>query len=75
MSVMGWSTEKILGFEQRKTAKMALKFLCFFRNIFKYVQDFSCSSKQFLRSIFFLEGFLFIKIQKIKKGSVHYETM
>ena len=38
MSVMGWLTERILGLEQRKTAKMALKFLCFsgtFLNIFR----------------------------------------
>ena len=47
---------KILGFECPKTAQMVLKFLCFFRNIFKYVQDFSCSSKQFLRTFYFLQG-------------------
>ena len=45
-------------FEWPKAAQMALKFLYFFRNIFKYVQDFSCSSKQFLQT-FFLHGFFF----------------
>ena len=44
----GWPTEKILVFELPKTAQMALKFLCFFRNIFKYVQEFPCLSKHFL---------------------------
>ena len=41
----GLPTEKILGFQWPKTAQMTLKFLCFFREIFEYVQDFSCSSK------------------------------
>ena len=50
----GWVIEKILGFEWPKTAQMALKFLCFFRKIFKYV---SCLLKQFLPTFFFLQGF------------------
>ena len=44
----GWSTKKLLGFEWLKTTQMALKFLCFFRNIFKYVQDLSCLLKEIL---------------------------
>ena len=60
-------TEKILGFEWPKTAQMAFKFFYFFRNIFKYVQDFSCLSKQFFRAFsidgFFKKGF-FIEIQR-----------
>ena len=36
---------------------MAFKILCFFQNIFKYAQDFYCSSKLFLRDFFFLQGF------------------
>ena len=35
----------MLGFEWPRTAQMALEL--FFRNIFTYVQGFSCSSKQF----------------------------
>ena len=62
-----WPTEKILGFEWPKTAQMAFKFFYFFRNIFKYVQDFSCLSKQFFRAFsidgFFKKGF-FIEIQR-----------
>ena len=46
-----------IGFEWPKTAQMAFKFLCFFWNIFKNVQDFPCLSKQFLRTFFFLQGF------------------
>ena len=41
-------TDKILVSEWPKSAQMALKFLCFFRKLFKYVQDFSCLPKQFL---------------------------
>ena len=44
----GWSTKKLLGFEWLKTTQMALKFLCFFRNSFKYVQDLSCLLKEIL---------------------------
>ena len=44
----GWPMEKILGFEWAKTTQMALTFLQFFRNIFKYVQNFPFSSKQIL---------------------------
>ena len=47
----------MLGFEQAKTAQMAFRLLCFFRNIFKYVQDFSRLSKQFLQTFYFLQGF------------------
>ena len=53
----GWPTERILGFEQAKTAQMAFRLLCFFRNIFKYVHDFSRLSKQFLQAFFFLQRF------------------
>ena len=60
----GWGTEKILDFEWPIMASMALKFLVFFQNIFKYFQCFSYSSKQFLRTFFF------IKIQKMKKDLV-----
>ena len=70
-----WPTEKILGFEWLKTTQIAMKFLYFFRKIFKYVQDFSCSSKQLLPNFFFLQGFFLIKIKKIKKDSVQNETM
>ena len=69
----GWPTETNLGFEWPKSGQMALKFFCFFRKIFKYVQDFSCSS--ILANFFSLQEFFFIKIQKIKKGSVQNETM
>ena len=62
--------EKILGFESAEATQMALKFLGFFRNIFKYIQDFSCSSKQFLGTFFFIQGF-FNESRKIKKGSAH----
>ena len=48
----------------RKRLHWISNFLCFFRSSFKYVQDFSCSSKQILRTFFFLQGFFFIKIQK-----------
>ena len=40
-----------------KTAQMAFKFLCVFRNIFEYIQNFSCSSKQFFQNVFFLQEF------------------
>ena len=66
---------KKLGFEWAKRTQLALKFLRFFQNIFKYVQNFSCLSKQFLRILFFLQGYFFIKIQKFKKGSVQNEVM
>ena len=33
----GWPTDKILDFEWPKTAQMTLKFLLFFRDIFKYI--------------------------------------
>ena len=71
----GWPTEKILGFEWSRTTQLAVKFLRFFRNIFKYVHRFSCLLKQFLRILFFLQGYFFIKIQKSKKGSVQNETI
>ena len=57
----GWPMEKILVFEWPQTAEMAFKFLDFSRNIFKIVQDFSCLSKQFLETFFFLESFFFHK--------------
>ena len=57
----GSPTEKILDSEWPKTAKMALAVLCFFCKIFKYALDFSCLSKQFLRTFFFLQGFFFHK--------------
>ena len=57
----GWPTEKILVFEWPKTAQMDLKFLCFFRNIFKYIQGFPYLSKQFLWTFLFLKGFFFDK--------------
>ena len=50
-----WPTDKSLGFEWPKTAQMAWQFLGFFK---KYGQGFSCSSKQFLRTFFFLQGFV-----------------
>ena len=47
---------QILGFECPKTAQMVLK-LFFPHNIFEYVLGFSYSSKQFLGTFFFLQGF------------------
>ena len=64
MSARECPAEKILGFGWSKTAQMAFKFLCFFRNIVEYVQDFSCPSKQFLRTFFFLQRLFPQKIQK-----------
>ena len=70
-----WLMEKMLGFQWPKTSQIVLSFLCFLWKIFKYVQDFSCSSKQFLQTFFFLHGIFFIKIQKITKRSVQNETL
>ena len=42
-----WPMEKILGFKWTKTAQMALKFLCFSRNILKIFQDFSGKLRKF----------------------------
>ena len=66
----GWPTEKILSFKWPKTTQMALRFLFLFQSIFKYVQGFFCSSKQFLWTFSFLQGLFFIKTQEIKKGSL-----
>ena len=49
----GWPAEEVLGFKWPKTAQVALKVLCFFRNIFNFLQDFS----EFLRALFFLQVF------------------
>ena len=58
--IVGWGQGlKILVSRQRKfglRAQMALKCLGFFMNIFRYVQGFSCSLKQFLRTFFILQG-------------------
>ena len=70
----GWPTEKILSFKWTKTTRSFETFGLFW-NFLKYVQNFYCSSKQFLSILFFLQEYFFIKIQKFKKGSVQNETM
>ena len=44
--------------------QMTLIFMCFFRIILKYVQDFFIRQKHFYKPFSFYKGFL-IKIQKI----------
>ena len=51
-----WLTEKVLCFEWPKTAQMALEFLYFLWNIFRYVQDF------LVRQNMFVNLFLFTKV-------------
>ena len=48
----------MLGFDWPKMTQMTLIFMCFFRIIFKYVQDFFVRQKTFLQTFFFLQGFL-----------------
>ena len=70
----GWPTEKILGFEWSKTTQMALKFLRFSGTFLNMFRIFLVRQKKFLRILFFLQRYFFIKIQKFK-GSVQNETM
>ena len=47
---VGQNVEKSLGFAWAKTTEMTgFEIFAFFRNIFKYVQSFSCLSKNFLQ--------------------------